>query len=120
MRAPEGSCSSRSGSDYLFGKGNDGPRARITTFLSCVPVTMNPPIRTSSPPPTRSREERLPRTVAGLAVGVEVAVAVLVGVGVSVAGGVDVLVGVGVAVAAAVAVGVDVAVAVAVAVGVIV
>ncbi len=44
------------------------------TFFGCVPVIMNPPIRTLSPVSTRKRVEMLARVV-GVAVGVGVGVA---------------------------------------------
>ncbi len=40
---------------------NEGPIARTITFFGCVPVTMNPPMSTLSPPSTRRRVEILPR-----------------------------------------------------------
>src|SRR5438105_9701129 len=38
---------------------SDGPRARNTTFLGLVPVTIKPPIKTLSPLETAPRVERL-------------------------------------------------------------
>ena len=92
----------------------EGPIARTIIFFGCVPVTMNPPIRTLSAVSTRRRVEMLPNTVTlGVPVGVALGVAVAVGVALTLAVGVGVGEGVGaiVAVAVDVAVGVDVGVA---------
>src|SRR5947207_1911616 len=91
----------------------EGPIARTITFFACVPVIMNPPIRTLSPVSTRKRVEMFPKVV-----GVGVGDAAGVGVGVGVAAGVRV--GVGVGEPTGVAVGVGVALAVGVGVGVVV
>ena len=77
--------------------GSDGPMARTIIFLGCVPVIMNPPIRTLSAVSTRKRVEMFPNVLGG---GLGVGVALGVGVGVGLAGGVGVGVdggGVGVA-----------------------
>ena len=60
--------------------------ARTMTFFGCVPVMMNPPIRTLSPVSTRKRVEMFPK-VPGEAVGVGAAVGVGVGVRGRVGGG---------------------------------
>src|SRR6476646_9142390 len=101
---PFGPCSSRVGFWSRSEKGNDGPIARTITFFGCVPVTMNPPIKTFSPVSTRNRVEILaswPGTGVGVgvAVGFGVGVAVGFGVGVAVGFGVGVAVGFGVGVA---------------------
>ncbi len=44
---------------------SDGPIARTITFFGCVPVIMNPPIRTLSPVSTRKRVEMFAKVVAG-------------------------------------------------------
>ena len=121
IRAPEESRSSRVGSARTPVRGSDGPIARTITFFDCVPVIMNPPIKTLSPVATRKRVEIFPKAPAvGVGVGMGVPVAVAVGVAVTVEVAVGVAVGstVGVAVAVGVTVADTVGVAVAVAVGV--
>src|SRR6476619_3995774 len=87
---PLGPCNSSVGSASLSASSNDVPIARMITFFGCVPVTMNPPMRTLAPVSTRSRVEMLARVVTGVGlgatdgVGVDVGVAVAVGVGVEV------------------------------------
>ena len=58
-------------SDRALATGSDGPIARSISFFGRLPVMITPPIRTSSPVPTRSRVEMLP-SVLGMIVSVAV------------------------------------------------
>src|SRR4051794_3171801 len=117
---PVESCSSRIGSANLPLTVSDGPMARAMTSFGSVPVTMNPPIRTSSPVPTFERVEILPTCTSknGVGEGVGVGDGVAVGDGVSVGVGVGVADGVGVGVGLTVGDGVGVGVGVGVGSGV--
>src|SRR5450432_511974 len=88
-RPPEEFNSSRMGSLSAPGKKEEreGPIARMITFFGCVPVMINPPIRTLSPVSTRKRVEMFPKMLGlavGVGVGLDVGVAVGVGVGLGV------------------------------------
>src|ERR1051325_440852 len=134
-RVPAESCNSKTGSASTPEKKaeSDGPIARTITFFGCVPVIMNPPMRTLLPVSTRRRVEMLPKTLPGAGVPLGVGDGVTEGVVVGVTEGVTlaltvavglcdgvpttVAVGVAVAVTVGVAVGLDVAVAVGVPLG---
>src|SRR3954451_9495472 len=84
---PFGPCNSRVGFARLSASGKDVPIARTMTFFGCVPVMMNPPMRTLSPVSTRRRVEMLASVVMGAALGVGVGGGVAEGTGVGVGAG---------------------------------